>query len=93
LKTLNLISVLIFLLGVVSCSAQVSTTTDDSLTSYYNIEIPKKQTDNSEHQTVFLDADKSIHKLNFGTFSTESTIEIFKNDSTNLSLGKPFVDL
>lgn len=92
MKTLNLISVLIMLLAGSFCSAQVSTTTDDSLTSYYNIEIPKKGGEYSGHRTVFLEADKSIHKLNFGTFTTESTIEIFTDDSTNRLLIKQHLE-
>lgn len=39
-------------------------------------------------QVITFDTTKNIHKLDFGVFSTESTIEIFESDNTKIPLIK-----
>jgi hypothetical protein len=90
MKILQHIFVLILPFIVISCNSQITDKPDESLTAYYKIEIPEKHTDISTdtHQIVTHDTNKSIHKLNFGVFSTESTIEIFSGDNTTAPIIK-----
>lgn len=80
---LFLIIALIFHLVTVSCNSQITDKSDEGLTAYYIVKKPEKLTDSSynSHQTIIIDTSKKIHKLDFGIFSTESTIEILRGDT------------
>jgi len=77
--------VIFFALALYSCNSDLKITSNDKNTAFYQINLPDKQNDKSKDNTqiITLDVNKSIHKLDFGIFSTESTIEILKPDSSN----------
>ena len=74
----------------ISCNTAKNDNSANKELAVYKVAMPDKQKkfNFAYPQVITLDATKSFHKLDFGVFSTESTIEIFESDNTKIPLIK-----